>query len=276
MVGTGLTGGGCMLKSCLKCTTGVAREEGRFILPLMARNHGTTHRSEAQAGGLSAKLVTPVVCSASPAYFWLKDLCDRFLGLVALLAAGPLMLVLAWLVRRDGHPAIFRQERAGLGGQPFTLLKFRTMRADADPFGDSPQHGADPRITPIGRLLRELSLDELPQLINVVRGEMSLVGPRPLYVQQMAEWNARQRGRLLVKPGLTGLAQVRGRGALTVEEKLEWDVRYVERVSPRTDVRIIVETVLSVARRGEIYEVRYSTTRERRSSTPVDAHATSD
>jgi lipopolysaccharide/colanic/teichoic acid biosynthesis glycosyltransferase len=139
------------------------------------------------------------------------------------------------------------------------------MRADVDPFGDSPQSGEDARITPIGRWLRERSLDELPQLVNVLRGEMSLVGPRPLYVQQMAEWNARQRGRLLVKPGLTGLAQVRGRGSLTIEEKLEWDVRYVETIGVFTDLRIIWETVWGLRRGADIYEVRYSQQRERRS-----------
>jgi lipopolysaccharide/colanic/teichoic acid biosynthesis glycosyltransferase len=203
--------------------------------------------------------------AAGPAYLALKGVCDRVLAAGALLVAGLPMLYLAWRVRRDGHPALFRQTRAGLNGRPFTLLKFRTMRADVDPFGDSPQSGEDARITPIGRWLRERSLDELPQLVNVLRGEMSLVGPRPLYVQQMAEWNARQRGRLLVKPGLTGLAQVRGRGSLTIEEKLEWDVRYVETMGLVTDLRIIWETVWGLRRGADIYEVRYSQQRERRS-----------
>lgn len=207
-----------------------------------------------------------VQCSALPSYLWLKHRIDWFVALVALLALGPLLLILATLVRRDGFPAIFRQVRAGRHGRPFTLLKFRTMRPGGDPFGDSPQHGDDPRLTPIGRWLRETSLDELPQIINVLRGEMSLVGPRPLYLQQMAEWNARQRGRLLVKPGLTGLAQIRGRGSLTIEEKLEWDVGYVQSVSLRSDLGVLWQTLAGRGRRGDIYEIRYSETRARRSA----------
>lgn len=211
----------------------------------------------------------PVRCRASPAYLAVKHAVDRVAALVALLVVAPLMLVLALLIRRDGHPALFRQTRAGRLARPFTLYKFRTMRPDVDPYGDSPQTGADPRITPLGRWLRETSLDELPQLLNVLRGEMSLVGPRPLYIQQIAEWDARQRCRLLVKPGLTGFAQVRGRGSLTIEEKLEWDVRYVESIGLWTDLRVIGETLLGVVRRRDVYEVRYSQTRERR-STPGD------
>jgi len=208
----------------------------------------------------------PIRCPASRLYLCVKHACDRVAALVALLLLLPLLVVLAWLVRRDGHPALFRQTRAGQHGRPFQLYKFRTMRADVDPFGDSPQTGDDPRITPIGRWLRETSLDELPQLLNVLRGEMSLVGPRPLYLQQMAEWTPRQRARLLVRPGLTGLAQVRGRGRLTIEEKLEWDVRYVETVSLATDLRIIRDTLRGLWRRSDIYEVRYSATRIRRSA----------
>lgn len=211
-----------------------------------------------------APIDTPVRCPAPRSYFAVKALLDRIVGALALLCAAPLIGIIAWFVSRDGHPAFFTQTRAGRCGRPFTLFKFRTMRVDADPYGDSPQSGDDPRITPIGRFLRETSLDELPQLLNVARGEMSLVGPRPLYVQQIAEWDARQRGRLLVPPGLTGLAQVRGRGSLTIEEKLEWDVRYVETASLRTDARIIADTVRSLVRRADIYEVRYSQKKARR------------
>ncbi len=212
-------------------------------------------------------LQTPVRVSAPRSFFWLKDRLDVFVALAALILAAPLMALIALLIRRDSPgPAIFRQVRAGRGGRPFVLLKFRTMRTDADPYGDSPDSGSDPRLTRIGRWLRETSLDELPQLICVLRGEMSLVGPRPLYMQQMAEWNARQRGRLLVKPGLTGLAQVNGRGSLTIEEKLEWDVRYVEHASLRLDCAIIWQTLRNVVNRSGIYEVQYSATRKRRSA----------
>ncbi len=204
-------------------------------------------------------------CGATPSYLWLKHAIDRVVAAMVLLCVWPLLATMIWLVRRDGSPALFRQTRAGHGGRPFTLLKLRTMRTGVDPYGDSPQTGEDPRITSLGRWLRETSLDELPQLINVVRGEMSLVGPRPLYLQQMAEWNARQRKRLLVKPGLTGYAQIRGRGELTLEEKLEWDVRYVQEIGLRADLHIIWDTLRSVWSRSGIYEVRYSTERERRS-----------
>lgn len=206
-----------------------------------------------------------VVCPATPSYLFVKRCIDWFCATATLILLGPLILLLAVRVRADSPgPAFFRQTRAGWRARPFTLLKFRSMRTDADPFGDSPQHGGDPRITRLGRWLRETSLDELPQLINVVRGEMSLVGPRPLYLQQIAEWNERQRGRLLMPPGLTGLAQINGRGALTIEQKLEWDVRYVESACLRTDFQIIWATFRSVFQRSGIYEVQYSATQARR------------
>ena len=192
---------------------------------------------------------------------FLKRAFDLFAGGLGLVILSPLLAGLVVAIRLTGRgPAIFRQERAGRGGRPFTCYKFRTMRLDADPFGPSPKAGDDPRLTKIGRFLREYSLDELPQLGNVLKGDMSLVGPRPLYVAQIAEWDERQRKRLLVKPGLTGLAQVSGRGALTREEKLELDVKYVERTSLRLDVRILLATLGQVLGRRGIYEERYSRT----------------
>lgn len=207
-----------------------------------------------------------VKCRASAGYLVLKGTFDRLLAAVALIFAAVPMLLIAWKIRRDSPgPALFKQMRAGRSGRPFQFYKFRTMRLDADPYGDSPQTGEDPRITRFGRWLRETSLDELPQLINVLRGEMSLVGPRPLYVQQIAEWNPRQRGRLLVKPGLTGLAQVSGRGGLTLEQKLECDVRYVESIGLGFDLWILWRTAVGVVLRKGIYEVRYSEGADRRS-----------
>jgi lipopolysaccharide/colanic/teichoic acid biosynthesis glycosyltransferase len=210
----------------------------------------------------------PVQLGVKPSYRWLKERIDVYFALLAIVLTAPLFLVFTAMIRRDSPgPALFRQTRAGKNGRPFTFVKFRTMRSDADPFGDSPQSGDDPRLTRVGRWLREYSLDELPQLINVLRGEMSLVGPRPLYMQQMPEWSPPHRARLLVKPGLTGLAQVNGRGAITIEEKLEWDVRYVEAVSLRNDVGILWHTLLGVVKHAGIYEVQYSRVRPRRSST---------
>ena len=185
--------------------------------------------------------------------------CKRMIDIVAsaagLVAVSPLVLVLVILVRRQSPgPAIFRQERAGRDMTPFTLYKFRTMRTDADPFGVSPTGGDDPRLTRIGRWLRETSLDELPQLWNVLRGDMSLVGPRPLYMSQAREFNDRQRRRLEVKPGLTGMAQVSGRGNLPHDETLELDVQYVENAGFRLDLKIIFRTVAMVFRRKQVYQ----------------------
>ncbi len=195
----------------------------------------------------------------------LKRIFDLALCIPALIVLSPVFAIAAISIGLTGKgPIIFRQERAGINGKPFVFLKFRTMRTDADPYGASPKSGSDPRLTGIGRFLREYSLDELPQLVNILKGEMSMVGPRPLYVSQIAEWNERQRRRLEVKPGLTGLAQVSGRGELTVEEKLELDVRYVETASFGLDCRIILATVCQVFGRRNIYEKRYSQTQETR------------
>lgn len=208
---------------------------------------------------------TGVRCGAAASYLFVKHFIDWYVALAAVVFAAPLFVLIGCLIRRESDgPIFFRQTRAGRNGRPFTLYKFRTMRTDADPYGDSPQSGEDPRITRVGKWLREKSLDELPQLFNVLRREMSLVGPRPLYVQQMAEWDDRQKARLLVKPGLTGLAQISGRGSLTIEEKLEWDVQYVEQVSCGADLGIIWRTLRGDALAGGIYEVRYSKDKLRR------------
>jgi len=190
-----------------------------------------------------------------------KRVVDILISLPVVLVLLPVFAVIIIAIRVSGKgPAIFKQERAGKDGKPFMFYKFRTMRADVDPFGASPKSGDDPRLTMVGKFLREYSLDELPQLFNVLKGNMSIVGPRPLYVSQMAEWNERQKKRLLVKPGLTGLAQISGRGELTREDKLELDVKYVETTSLWTDIKIILATVIQVFRRKSIYEKRYSQT----------------
>jgi lipopolysaccharide/colanic/teichoic acid biosynthesis glycosyltransferase len=191
----------------------------------------------------------------------IKRILDLLISLPAVIILLPVfaVIVIATRVSSKGA-AIFIQERAGKDGKPFTFYKFRTMKLDVDPFGASPKSGDDPRLTRIGKFLREYSLDELPQLFNVLKGDMSIVGPRPLYVSQMAEWNERQKKRLLVKPGLTGLAQISGRGELTREEKLELDVKYVETASFYTDIKIILATVVQVFRRKSTYEKRYSAT----------------
>ena len=171
----------------------------------------------------------------------------------------PVFAVIAVAIKLESRgPAIFKQQRAAQDGRPFIFYKFRTMKLGVDAFGPSPKSREDSRLTRVGKLLREWSLDELPQLFNILKGDMSIVGPRPLYLSQMAEWDQRQRKRLLVKPGLTGLAQIQGRGQITQEEKLELDVKYVEKASLWLDCRIILITIAQVFRRKGIYEKRYS------------------
>lgn len=199
----------------------------------------------------------------------LYTICKRGFDVVICLPAAIVLLpffalmVVAIRLTSKG-PAIFRQQRAGRDGKPFIFYKFRTMKLDVDPFGPSPKSGGDLRLTKVGRLLREYSLDELPQLYNILKGDMSVVGPRPLYLSQVPEWSERQKKRLLVRPGLTGLAQVSGRGEVTREEKLELDVKYVETAGLLTDIRIILATIGLVFKRKSIYEKRYSKTEHTR------------
>jgi len=144
------------------------------------------------------------------------------------------------------------------------MLKFRTMKADADPYGHSPHGRDDPRLTGIGRFLREKSLDELPQLLNVLSGQMSMVGPRPLYERQATEWTEQQRRRLDVRPGITGHAQIRGRASMTHEDKIALDLEYVDNHTLLGDFILIAQTfVAAFAGKADIYEKRYSRDRER-------------
>ena len=191
--------------------------------------------------------------------FFAKRVFDVCTATVACVVLAPIFLLVFAAIRFSSPgPAVFRQPRAGKDGKEFTFYKFRTMKIDVEPFGPSPKSRQDPRLTRIGRFLREYSLDELPQLFNVLKGDMSIVGPRPLYISQMAEWNQRQKKRLLVKPGLTGLAQISGRGELTREAKLELDVQYVETASLWLDIKIICATFTQIVSRKRIYENKYS------------------
>ncbi len=185
-----------------------------------------------------------------------KAVTDRIVAAVLLLLLSPLFLaIVLWIWLDDGRPAVLSQQRAGKNGVPFTMLKFRTMVRDAleagrrlgleDPWGVLPD---DPRITRSGRFLRRTSLDELPQLWNVLRGEMSLVGPRPDVVDQVANYRQAERRRLEVLPGITGLAQVEGRDEIPWEERFELDAFYVEHWSLRLDARILVRTVTELGR----------------------------
>jgi lipopolysaccharide/colanic/teichoic acid biosynthesis glycosyltransferase len=181
-------------------------------------------------------------------------------GAMALLA--PLLLVVALCVRLSSPgPVLFRQQRVGKDGRPFAMLKFRTMHVDSDPAihrayveallrGEASARGGvyklvdDPRVTPVGRVLRRFSVDELPQLINVLRGEMSLVGPRPPLPYEVELYDARARRRLSVLPGLTGLWQVSGRNQLDFGQMVDLDLAYIARWSPWLDLQIVLRTPL--------------------------------
>jgi len=180
-----------------------------------------------------------------------KTCIDRLAASIGLLAVSPILLALALLIRfRLGTPVLFRQERIGLNDIPFTFVKFRTMTDERDPDGKLLPDLQ--RLTPFGQFLRSSSLDELPQLWNVVRGEMSLVGPRPLLPQYLARYSAFQRRRHEVKPGITGWAQIHGRNDVSWEHRFERDVWYVDNRSFPVDLKILLLTMMKVFRREGI------------------------
>ena len=176
---------------------------------------------------------------------FIKRPLDFLLALLAVILLSPILLATAVLVRvKLGSPVLFRQERPGRYGRIFRLMKFRTM-TDARDADGTLLPDAD-RLTPFGRKLRATSLDELPELFNVLRGDMSLVGPRPLLVRYLPRYNAHQARRHEVRPGFTGLAQIHGRNAISWEEKFDWDVKYVDHVTFTGDCRILLATVKTV------------------------------
>ena len=178
---------------------------------------------------------------------FIKGACDRFIAVCGLVVTLPLFLVIALAVVLEGRgPVFFTQLRPGLLGRPFKLVKFRTMLGSLGPDG-RPLPDAE-RLTPLGRWLRRSSLDELPQLWNVARGELSLVGPRPLLMEYLPRYSPEQSRRHLVKPGITGWAQVNGRNALSWEEKFKLDVWYVDNWSLALDVAILARTIAGVIR----------------------------
>ena len=181
----------------------------------------------------------------------MKRLFDLVLAAVLLVVAGPVLLVVAGLVRVFlGSPVLFRQQRPGLHGAPFEILKFRTM---TDARGGDGQLLPDAlRLTSFGRFLRASSLDELPELINILRGEMSFVGPRPLLMEYLPLYSSEQARRHDVRPGITGWAQINGRNAISWEQKFAYDVEYVDRQSMLLDLKILALTALKVVRREGI------------------------
>ena len=191
----------------------------------------------------------------------LKRALDFVLAGLGLFFTAPLWLAVAVLVKLTSKgPVFFRQQRAGLRGQPFTLLKFRTMLDAKDSKGNLLPDGL--RLTRLGRFLRDTSLDELPELINVLKGEMSLVGPRPLLLRYMTRYTPQQSRRQEVKPGITGWAQINGRNVLTWEQKFAMDVWYVEHRSVFLDARIIFLTAWKILKREGINQPGQATAEE--------------
>lgn len=175
----------------------------------------------------------------------MKRVLDLTVVVPAIVVLFPLLAVCALLVRVTvGRPILFRQQRPGLAGRPFTILKFRTMADTRDPDGNLLKDGD--RLTRLGRFLRRTSLDELPSLLNVLRGDMSLVGPRPLRMEYLSRYSPEQMRRHDAKPGITGWTQVNGRNALTWEEKFALDVWYVDNQSLFLDLRILAATLWKV------------------------------
>ncbi len=183
-------------------------------------------------------------------YDLLKRALDILIAGLALILTAPIQLVVALLVRINlGSPVLFKQERPGRSGRMFKMYKFRTMRDITEDLVSD-----EDRITPFGSWLRSTSLDELPELFNVLKGDMSIVGPRPLLPEYLPLYTARQARRHEVRPGVTGLAQVKGRNAMPWAERLAWDVRYVETRSFALDCRIVLDTFKVVLAREGITE----------------------
>lgn len=181
-----------------------------------------------------------------------KRLLDFGLSLFALIVLWPVMLVTAVAVRcKLGSPVVFTQERPGLGGRIFTIRKFRTMTDERDENGELLPD--EVRLTKFGKFLRSTSMDELPELLNIIKGDMSIIGPRPLLVEYLSRYSAEQSHRHDVRPGLTGLAQVRGRNELSWDEKFADDLQYVNHITFSQDVKIIRDTIKTVLKREGIH-----------------------
>jgi lipopolysaccharide/colanic/teichoic acid biosynthesis glycosyltransferase len=181
---------------------------------------------------------------------------NRLLALAGLVLASPVLLIVAIAIKLESRgPVLYRQLRVGKDGEPFEMLKLRTMVQGAEHMGAglAVNHG-DPRITHVGALLRRFSLDELPNLVNVLRGDMAIVGPRPTIQAQVDQYTDRQRRRLEVKPGITGWAQVNGRASLPWHERIELDVWYVDHRSPKLDAQILARTARMLATGHGLYK----------------------
>lgn len=182
---------------------------------------------------------------------YIKRLLDFTLSLLALILLSPVILIIAILVRiKLGTPVIFKQQRPGKNEKIFTLYKFRTMTDKKDENGNLLPDSE--RLTKFGKLLRSTSLDELPELVNILKGDMAIVGPRPLLVEYLPYYTEEEKHRHDVRPGLTGLAQVNGRNSISWEEKFKYDVQYVKKITFLGDLKIILKTVKKTVKREDI------------------------
>lgn len=187
---------------------------------------------------------------------YFKRMLDFLLSLIALIVLLPIMAIVYILVRiKLGKPAIFKQQRPGKNEKIFTLYKFRTMTDKKDENGNLLPDSE--RLTKFGKFLRSTSIDELPELINIIKGDMSIVGPRPLLVEYLPLYNEEQKHRHDVRPGLTGLAQVSGRNSISWEEKFKEDIEYINKITIINDIKIILLTVTKVFKREGISRTKY-------------------
>ena len=188
----------------------------------------------------------------------MKRLLDIIIASIALILLSPLYAYVAYKVKKNlGSPVLFRQVRPGLNGKPFEMIKFRSMKDAVDAQGNSLPDSE--RLTPFGKMLRSSSLDEMPELWNVIKGDMSIVGPRPLLMEYLPLYNQEQAKRHLVRPGMTGHAQVNGRNAISWGEKFKLDTWYVENQSVWLDFKIMLKTVKKVLAKDDINEVGEAT-----------------
>jgi lipopolysaccharide/colanic/teichoic acid biosynthesis glycosyltransferase len=188
-----------------------------------------------------------------------KRFFDIFISFFGLFVISPVFIIIFFLIKFDSKGSVFfRQDRVGENLKLFKIWKFRTMYSDSDPYGDSPNSEKDIRITRMGKILREYSIDELPQLINVFLGDMSLIGPRPIYQKVADRLSDEQKQRFFTKPGITGLAQVKGRANLTWKERIEFDCFYVNNWSLLFDLKIFFMTLNLLIFKKNVYEISVS------------------
>ncbi len=187
-------------------------------------------------------------------YRIIKRICDIVFSLILIIVCLPLMIVISFIIKISDvkAPILFKHQRPGVNEKPFYVLKYRTMRFSKEPLSDQE------RLTSLGRILRKFSLDELPQLYNVLTGEMSFIGPRPLLMSYLPYYTKEERIRHTVRPGITGLAQVNGRNHLPWDERLAMDVHYVENLSVNLDIKILIKTILKLFKNQEVIVDTYA------------------